>query len=372
MAKILIFSDEYPPEIGGAGKVAETYAKILSEQGNEVTVLTRKIKGVSARGDNEYNVVECYVPSKLRFPFYINGVKFHEYDLIILNDIVSVLHAGAFFSSILLSRSIVMLHGSEPEIIFENISLSKKVLFFRFFYKRVLNNCFHLIAVSYYMKEKFLERTELYNLENKISVVYTPIDSDAVYSCYDKYFREKMGISSGAHIMMSAGRVVERKGYHNLLSVVSDLTELGVNVFWLIAGDGCYLPELKKLARCYGVESNIRFLGKVDRESLAYYYSNSDLFCLLSEFDESFGLVYVEAQFCGCPAVGYNRAGVREAIKDSETGYLIDDRVDLINIFKCGSYKDLDMKGSGSIFFLDSFKKHAFLSTLNGILFDEI
>ena len=65
------------------------------------------------------------------------------------------------------------------------------------------------------------------------------------------------------------------------------------------------------------------------RNKLKYYYSSADLFVLLSEFRESFGLVYLEANACGCPAMGLDYGGVSEVIC-TENGILIDKK-DILN-----------------------------------------
>ena len=46
MKKILIFSHEFHPFGGGAGVVAKHYAKKLSDEGNEITVLTKQIENI--------------------------------------------------------------------------------------------------------------------------------------------------------------------------------------------------------------------------------------------------------------------------------------------------------------------------------------
>jgi glycosyltransferase involved in cell wall biosynthesis len=41
--------------------------------------------------------------------------------------------------------------------------------------------------------------------------------------------------------------------------------------------------------------------------------------------EEDFGLVPVEAQACGCPAVALARGGALETVRDGETGVLFDE-----------------------------------------------
>ena len=117
MKKILIFSHEFPPFGGGAGVVAKHYAKKLSDEGNEITVLTKQIENIDLNVKYKIRLVKNL--KKIWILAYIKAVDFDEYDQIILNDHSSVYFAGLFFSQNQLSNSVAFLHGSEPENIFE-------------------------------------------------------------------------------------------------------------------------------------------------------------------------------------------------------------------------------------------------------------
>jgi len=62
----------------------------------------------------------------------------------------------------------------------------------------------------------------------------------------------------------------------------------------------------------------------------------------LSNFDESFGLVYLEAQSCGCPVIGRNNAGAKEAINNEKSGFLTNSQEDVLDILKNKKYLDLN------------------------------
>lgn len=69
--------------------------------------------------------------------------------------------------------------------------------------------------------------------------------------------------------------------------------------------------------------------GYVDsKEEMALIYSASDVF-LFPTLAESFGLVAVEAMFCGCPVVSFETGGVTEIVEHLKTGFV-------------AKYKDVD------------------------------
>ena len=82
------------------------------------------------------------------------------------------------------------------------------------------------------------------------------------------------------------------------------------------------------------------------------FYSNSDVFWLLSNFDESLPLVYIEAQTCGCPVIGRNKGGVRETISKN-SGFLVENEFEAFQILKNKEY--LKLKKENIIKFANQF-----------------
>ena len=122
---------------------------------------------------------------------------------------------------------------------------------------------------------------------------------------------------------MGKKRIVKQKGYDLKFETMSILSKKNINFHWYIIGDGNYREEFEDKVRNSTIKDKTTFLGKINRNELRKYYSNADLFILLSEFRESFGLVYLEAIACGCPAIGLDNGGVREVIQNGINGYLI-------------------------------------------------
>jgi len=339
--KILIFSHEFPPQIGGAGVVAEEYATCLSSTGHDVTVLTQLRKNALYSGS--YKILQVQTLKKLWFFSYRKAAHFDSYDLIILNDVGAAYTAGLLFSKELLSKSIMLLHGSEPETIFLKPSLYRKYTLFKQVYKRTLNSVSNVVAVSHFMKEKFLKYTKLDYLSEKTIVIHNFINHDVFYPKPNPLFRESLGLPADAFILVSASRLVLGKGYEQKISLFKKLTKQNNrNLYWLIVGDGEDAQKIKEMVKVKGLNDRILFLGAKPRKDLADIFSNSDLFWTLSNFEESLGLVYFEAQACGCPAIARNAAGAREAILDGKTGYLVDKDEQVIDLFSSKEFLKFD------------------------------
>ena len=308
---------------------------------SSLTVLTQLRKNASY--SVSYKILQVKVLKKLWFFSYWRAVNLDSYDLIILNDVGAAYTAGLFFSKELLSKSIMLLHGSEPETIFLKPRFYRKYTFFKQVYKRTLNYVSNIVAVSHFMKEKFLNYTKLDHLSGKIIIIHNFINHDVFSPKPDPLFKESLTLPVDAFILVSASRLVLGKGYEQKISLFENVIKQNDrNFFWLIVGDGEDAQTIKDMVKLRGLNDRILFLGAKPRKDLAIIFSNSDLFWMLSNFEESLGLVYVEAQACGCPVMARNAAGAKEAILDGKTGYLVDNDEQVIELFNSKEFLKFD------------------------------
>lgn len=88
-----------------------------------------------------------------------------------------------------------------------------------------------------------------------------------------------------------------------------------------IAGDGPARKRLEALALEH-IGGRVIFLGEIPREELYQYYSAADIFAYPG-IGESLGMVYLEAQCCGLPAIAYADRGPEETIRPDKTGFIV-------------------------------------------------
>ena len=87
----------------------------------------------------------------------------------------------------------------------------------------------------------------------------------------------------------------------------------------VMVGDGPDRLAAEEEARALGIADDVHFLGRID--PVAPLLASADLYLLPSD-RESFGLSALEALACGVPALGYDAGGIREVVKNGETGAL--------------------------------------------------
>ena len=114
---------------------------------------------------------------------------------------------------------------------------------------------------------------------------------------------------------------VKAEGLAWVIRACGELRRRGQRLRLVIVGEGRERARLMRLAQAE-LSDRALFAGRVDRGELYRYYSAADLF-VFPGIQESLGLVYLEAQSCGLPAVAFENAGVPEAIRGGITGQLV-------------------------------------------------
>src|ERR1700680_311082 len=141
--------------------------------------------------------------------------------------------------------------------------------------------------------------------------------------------RRKIGYDSG-RVLLFVGRLERLKGVEIAIRALALLRDREHDDLRLIVlgedsrdGEGSEKERLKAVAAAVGVRDRVDFLGSVAQHELPYFYAAADA-CVMPSYSESFGLVALEAQACGCPVVASGVSGLRSVVRDDVSGYLID------------------------------------------------
>ena len=102
---------------------------------------------------------------------------------------------------------------------------------------------------------------------------------------------------------------------------------------WILyfVGEGSKLNEIKKYVKKNNLESRIHFFGSM--ESIEEPLSHAHIFALLSDY-EGLPLSILEAMQSGLPIVASDVGGVKEAVTNSENGYLIKNEDEELLLFR--------------------------------------
>jgi D-inositol-3-phosphate glycosyltransferase len=141
--------------------------------------------------------------------------------------------------------------------------------------------------------------------------------------------RREIGHGSG-RLVLFVGRLERLKGVEiaiRALALLHDRQHEDVRLLVLgqdsREGDESEMERLKAVASEVGVRDRVDFVGSVAHHELPYFYAAADV-CVMPSYSESFGLVGLEAQACGCPVVASDVSGLRSVVRDEVTGYLVE------------------------------------------------
>jgi phosphatidylinositol alpha-1,6-mannosyltransferase len=185
-----------------------------------------------------------------------------------------------------------------------------------------------IIAISTWTAE--LARRVLDLLDLAIPIETVPLGTTPSHfrpGVDTRALRAKYGMNGGPWLLTVA-RLEWHKGIDTVIRALPAIRAAHPNTRYAVAGTGDRRGELEQMAREGGVSDAVRFLGAVSDDDLPALYNAADLYVGASRrhdlMAEGFGISLVEASACGVAVVGGRSAGVPDAVREGETGVLVD------------------------------------------------
>lgn len=132
---------------------------------------------------------------------------------------------------------------------------------------------------------------------------------------------------AGRGVIVSAARLVPKKGFHVVPPVLAALRARGIACRWRLVGDGPERAALQAACAQHGVTDLVDFLGARDTGAVRDELLGADLAllpCVMAADGERDGIpvFLAEAMALGVPVVTTPVAGIPELVQDRATGYL--------------------------------------------------
>jgi glycosyltransferase involved in cell wall biosynthesis len=181
-------------------------------------------------------------------------------------------------------------------------------------------------VVSDALKKKL---SEILAPNNHSSLIILPMGVDsAMFSPNKKNLSIKEKYRIENHLLLYVGRLTEKKGVRYLIDAMPLILHQCPHIKLLIVGNGELGSELQNQVKSQKLDKKVYFIGRLSNTELPAYYATSDIFIGPSiradgGDTEGFGLTFVEASMSGCLVIGTDTGGIKDIIKDNETGFLV-------------------------------------------------
>ncbi len=136
------------------------------------------------------------------------------------------------------------------------------------------------------------------------------------------------GLSPGARMILSVGRLVEKKGHDDLIAAFAMLRDRAIPFRARIVGAGPLKDALAADIARAGLADQVELTGPMTHAALIDLYRQADLFALaprIADDGDRDGIpnVLAEAMAIGVPVVSTAISGIPELVRDGQTGRLV-------------------------------------------------
>jgi len=159
-------------------------------------------------------------------------------------------------------------------------------------------------------------------------VIYDAVDPAWLIPSRDREaVRRELGVAADTPLIAISGNIQEWKGQLVLVEAMGCIAELHPGAHCLIVGGVHrsgeeYAAGLRRRVIELGLGKRVHFLGF--RDDIPDLMNAIDVVVHASVRPEPFGRVILEGMLAGKPMIAANAGGVRELIRDRETGFLVD------------------------------------------------
>jgi glycosyltransferase involved in cell wall biosynthesis len=326
---------------GGVERVALEIARIQARRGHEVTVASMMPKGWHGTWEGVHlRHLRPYSWAKINYRGHVRDFRVHlslagcvrleRFDLVHLHEYARTRLFGKV-------PTVIHFHNNPLDGVPDS-ALGKAATP----YWRAVGKAGAQIAVSGFVGRRLQQSHEHAGadaLPSNIVVNQAGVHADMLASNEQRAARERirrdLGLKDTDVLFMFAGALRSEKGVIQLAQAFLKLAAEHGNAFLAIAGgrdlwvDG-HPPGETAEARVHAMLSEAvkqrraSFLGMVSPTALPSYYAAADAFVLPSMFQETFGLVILEAFAAGIPVIGARSGGIPELVEDGRTGLLVD------------------------------------------------
>lgn len=246
-------------------------------------------------------------------------IRQHGIGVICIGELVSTAWLGEFCRRFFGTRMVLYVHGEE---------ITQRMGAGSFGRRRGehLRGADAVVAVSRFTRQALIEQMGV--RPERICLIENGVDTRRFSPGPDDAgLRARLGLA-GKRLVVAVGRLVPRKGFDKTIAGWAQVQRAHPDAHLLIIGDGPQRAELQAMADASPAAASITLAGALDDADLLAAYRSASLFVMpnrtMPDGDtEGFGLVFLEANACGRAVIGGRAGGAVEAVRDGESGLLV-------------------------------------------------
>lgn len=327
----LFVTQDYPPDLGGMARRHVELCRRLAP--DEVRVST-----VSAPHALAFDSGEPYPISRESFSFaqakvFTNQLRWSRSLVRHLKGPCAIIHLGnvrpcGYAVQLATRRTptpyVVYVNGGD--LLRERLKTASHAIK-RWSARDILGRSAGIVANSRWTADVAREVMTLVGVREPPPVAAIDLGTDPKQFTPDKdagRLRQRFGIGT-APLLVTVARLVPHKGQD---TVIEAMPALGPGTRYLLVGQGPDRARLEAMARRLGVADRVIFAGPLDDGDVAEAYATATVYVGLSRVDngvnvEGFGISFVEASASGVAVVAGDSGGVRSAVRENETGFVV-------------------------------------------------
>lgn len=299
MKKILLISNMYPSKKEpNYGIFVANFVHSFEEKGIEFSFAVIRGSG--------HNLLSKWRKYTLFYFSILYRLLFCRYDLVYVHYIT---HAALPLRLVAKWKKIPVIfniHGRDL------LTRSRLASFFLRLSQPLLKEALMIVVPSYFFKEKVLE-------------IIPSVSADKLF------VSASGGVDTGRFLPLPSlervyigyvSRIDKGKGIDIFLDALEILHKKGVNFNACIIGKNVEGDYLEKTIVQKHLKEVVEYKGNLIHDDLPFYYNSMEIFIFPTSFEESLGLVGLEAMACGTPVIGSQIGGLKDYIRDGENGFL--------------------------------------------------
>ena len=332
---ICLINDSFPPVTDGVANAVVNYAKILTENGKQATVVTPAYPGAD---DSQFAFPIVRYPSVdlTKLVGYHAGLPFSSQTLETLAEKnFDLIHCHCPVTSAMLARALrdrihvplVFTYHTKFDIDIAN-AIKGKLL--QEEAKKVLVDnitaCDEVWTVSHGAGENLKSlgyQGDYLVMPNGVDFPKGRVDESLV-----REVTKDFDLPENVPMFLFVGRMMWYKGLKIILDALDTLKRQGTEFRMVFVGNGGDREEVIAYSEKLGLSDCVFFTAPAyDRNVIRAWYCRADLFLFPSTFDTN-GLVVREAAACGLGSVLVRGSCAAEDIRDGESGFLIEENAE--------------------------------------------